>query len=60
MNNLEEQLTSEEPGENVDAVPSTVLNQQQRRESIISASAKVQKSGQVLMEELKRVSTYVH
>ena len=57
MNNLE--LTSEEPRENVDVVSSTVLNQQQRRESIISASAKVQKSGQVLMDELKQVSTYV-
>ena len=56
MNNLEEQLTSEEPGENVDATSSTVLSQQQTREGIISASAKIQKLGQMLMSELKRVS----
>jgi hypothetical protein len=56
IDNLEEQLTSEEPKENVDASPSTILQQQQRRESIISSSAKTQKLGQTLLDELKRVS----
>lgn len=56
MDNLEEQLTSEEPKENVNASPSTILQQQQRRESIISSSAKTQKMGQTLLDELKRVS----
>ena len=56
MDNLEEQLSSEEPRENVDASSSTILQQQQRRESIISSSAKTQKLGQTLLDELKRVS----
>ena len=56
MDNLEEQLTSEEPRENVDASTSTILQQQQRRESIISSSAKTQKLGRTLLDELKRVS----
>ena len=56
MDNLEEQLTSEEPRENVNASPHTVLQQQQRRESIISSSAKTQKLGQAVLDELKRVS----
>lgn len=56
MDALEEQLTSEEPRENVDAAPSTILQQQQRRESVISGSAKIQKLGQTLLNELKRVS----
>ena len=57
MNLLEEQLTSEEPRENVDATTSTILAQRQRRESIISGSAKIQKLGETLLNELKRVST---
>lgn len=55
LDNLEEQLTSEEPKENVDASPSTVAQQQQRRDSIISSSAKTQKLGLTLLDELKRV-----
>ena len=60
MDNLEEQLTSEEPRENVDASTSTILQQQQRRESIISSSAKTQKLGRTLLDELKRVSLVVN
>lgn len=57
---LEEQLTSEEPKENVDATHTTVAQQQQKRESIISSSAKIQKLGKTLLDELKRVRRIFH
>ena len=50
------QLTSDEPRENVDASNVMMARQQQIRDSIISGSAKVQKEGQVLLDELRRVS----
>ena len=58
MDELQAQLTSDEPRENVDASNTMMARQQQIRDSMISGSAKVQKEGQVLLDELRRVSWF--
>lgn len=56
LNDLESQLTSDEPKENVDASELMFARQRQSREAIIAASDRLQKDARMLMEQLQRVS----
>ena len=56
LDELTNQLTSDEPKENVDASPAMLARQEQLRDAILSASGQMQKESQTLLEELGKVS----
>ena len=53
---LSNQLTSDEPKENVDASPAMLARQEQLQDAILSASGQMQKESQALLDELRKVS----
>ena len=55
LRHLEEELTSDEPCENSEARPETVMRQRQERENIKSKIRAVEREGDSVLEELKRV-----
>ena len=55
LRHLEEELTSDEPYENTEARPETVMRQRQERENIKSKIRAVEREGDSVLEELKRV-----
>lgn len=56
LDELTNQLTSDEPKENVDASPAMLARQEQLRDAILSASGQMQKESRTLLEELGKVS----
>lgn len=56
LDELTNQLTSDEPKENVDASPALLARQEQLQDAILSASEQMQKESQALLEELRKVS----
>ena len=56
---LESQLTSDEPKENVDASPALLARQDQLDAAIKSASAQLQSEAHGLLDQLKQVLPYV-
>jgi len=54
LRHLEEELTSDEPCENSEARPETVMRQRQERENIKSKIRAVEREGDSVLEELKR------
>ena len=56
LDELTNQLTSDEPKENVDASPALLARQEQLQDAILSASGQMQKESQALLEELRKVS----
>ena len=59
LRHLEEELTSDEPYENTEARPETVMRQRQERENIKSKIRAVEREGDSVLEELKRVCNLI-
>ena len=57
LRHLEEELSSDEPYENTEARPETVMRQRQERENIKSKIRAVEREGNAVLEELKRVGS---
>lgn len=57
LDELTNQLTSDEPKENVDASPAMLARQEQLRDAILSASGQMQKESRTLLEELGKVGS---
>ncbi len=55
LQHLEDELMSDEPYENTEASPEMVMRQRQERENIKSKIRAVEKEGDNIMVELKRV-----
>ena len=55
MNELETQLTSDEPKENVDASPTLLARQLQLKDAILSASLQLENEAHGLLDQLKKV-----
>lgn len=55
LDELTNQLTSDEPKENVDASPTMLARQEQLQDAILSASSQMQKESQTLLDELRKV-----
>ena len=52
---LEEELTSDEPNENINATKSTLYRQKQEKEEIINTAEILQEEGQRILEDLSLV-----
>jgi len=59
LDELSNQLTSDEPKENVDASPTMLARQEQLQDAILSASGQMQKESQALLDELRKVSDVI-
>jgi len=57
LDELINQLTSDEPKENVDASPAMLARQEQLRDAILSAAEQMQKESRTLLEELGKVGS---
>lgn len=57
LDELINQLTSDEPKENVDASPAMLARQEQLRDAILSAAEQMQKESRTLLEELGQVGS---
>ncbi|XP_015760245.1 PREDICTED: uncharacterized protein LOC107339469 isoform X2 [Acropora digitifera] len=60
LDELINQLTSDEPKENVDASPAMLARQEQLRDAILSAAEQMQKESRTLLEELGQVPEEQH
>lgn len=52
---LEEELTSDEPQENINATAATLNRQKQEKEEIINTAEVLQEEGQRILEDLSMV-----